>query len=146
MNMNTHFVLSLLAPMLLIGATGCGGPAYEVAPVQGTITHNGQPVKGGSITFRPLSVEGAEEGELAKPAAAQVADDGTFVLSTHGSGDGAAVGTHQVLFTPHMEGAKSYDDKPEESPYVGLIPEPREVKVVSDDNTINIKLVERVKR
>jgi hypothetical protein len=43
--------------MLLIGvlATGCGGSAFPVSTVEGTVAVDGQPIEAGTVTFTPLA-------------------------------------------------------------------------------------------
>lgn len=70
-------------------STGCGGRADEfaTAPVQGRVSIDGKPLANAQIIFTP------ERG----PSATAVTEaDGTFVLSSHGNGDGAVVGRHLV--------------------------------------------------
>lgn len=136
----------LLAAVLILSLSGCGGPGYDIAPVEGRITCEGEPVAGGSITFRPIAVEGAKDGGLSKPASGEVGEDGAFTMTTIDDGDGAAVGRHEVRFTPHMVGATSYEDKPEPSPYLGMVPEPNEIEIKPGKNELEFKLVPRPKR
>jgi hypothetical protein len=43
--------------MLLIGvlATGCGGSAFPVSTVEGTVAVDGQPIEAGTVVFTPLA-------------------------------------------------------------------------------------------
>jgi len=127
---------------MLLGLSGCGGPGARVAPVKGKVVFDGKPVKGGSITFRPVA-SGTESkaGALGKPATGDVGDDGTFVLSTYGKGDGAVVGKHEVLFTPFLAEVKSYEDKRELPPWHGAMPKTKQVEVKPGSNDITIELV-----
>jgi hypothetical protein len=113
----------------------------KTAPVDGKVTFQGQPVKGGSITFRPIKTASTKESLKGKPASGSVKDDGTFVLTTYGKDDGAVIGTHEVLFIPFTVGAKDYDDKPAPSPYAGCVPKTKEVEVKAGKNHIEIELV-----
>lgn len=129
---------------LLAGWTGCGkggGSEYNVAPVKGKVTYNGEAVKGGNITLQPLAEAGGKAGVTGRPASGSVGDDGTFVLSTYGKDDGAVIGKHQVSYMPVVVGATSYEDKPAPSPYAGLVPKTKEVEVKEGENEINIELV-----
>jgi hypothetical protein len=137
------WVSGVAVAAVLAGLAGCkqSGAEFKVAPVKGKVTHQGQPVKGGSITFQPVGVEGAKAGVKGKPATGEVKDDGTFVLSTYGKGDGAVVGKHRVMYMPTIAGAQSYDEKPKPSPYAGLAPKEKEVEVKSGPNEIAIELV-----
>lgn len=142
MNATVRGMAAVFGAILAIGWTGCtgGGGDFELAPTKGRVTVDGQPVKGGSITFRPVASEGTMAG---KPAAGEVKDDGTFVLTTHEPGDGAVVGKHKVLFTPIYIGATSYEDVPEPSPYAGMVPKSEDVEIKSGQNDITVELVPR---
>ena len=139
-------VATVLAVVLVLasltGLSGCGGGGQEraVAPVKGKVTANGQPVKGGSVTFRPTAQVAGKSGVTGKPASGAVKDDGTFVLSTYGDGDGAVIGKHVVTFTPFMKGPESDDDKPAPSPYAGMVPKSPDVEVKPGANDIAIEL------
>lgn len=75
----------LLVP-LLITMPGCdAGP--QVAPVSGTVTYDGEPLRFGVVMFQP------SQGQLAQ---ADIESDGSFTLSTFKPGDGAIVGEHRV--------------------------------------------------
>lgn len=66
---------------------GCdAGPA--TAPVTGTVTLDGEPLRFGKVMFQ--SVEGGQ------PARGEIGADGAFALGTFRRGDGAIVGTHRV--------------------------------------------------
>lgn len=129
---------------IALGLTGCGdSDGFKLAPVKGKVVYKGQPVTAGSLTFRPLGSGNSEKAAaLGKPATAEVKEDGTFVVTTEKPGDGAVVGKHQVMFTPVSIAAKSYDDKPPQSPYVGLTPKQSEVEVKGGaPNDLEIELV-----
>jgi hypothetical protein len=74
---------------------GCTGSTNrpKVAPVSGKVTHNGQPVTAGDVTFTP---DGGTGGSAAHIATGQIEPDGTYRLTTFNSGDGAVLGTHKV--------------------------------------------------
>jgi hypothetical protein len=63
-----------------------------LAYVQGKVTHNGQPVRKGTVFFVPDTTKGTD----GPPAMATLKDDGTYILSTDTGGDGALVGHHKV--------------------------------------------------
>jgi hypothetical protein len=72
---------------------GCGQSG--LAPVKGRVTFNGKPVGEASVTFSPVPAS-ADDTEPGKPGTGFTAADGTFVLSTYKSCDGALVGKHHV--------------------------------------------------
>lgn len=136
----------LVVCALLAGTLGgCSSSEYKTAPARGKVTRDGQPVKGGSVMFRPTSTDSAKGGAVGKSAAATVTDDGSFVLTTYASGDGAVVGKHQVSYSPpempfDSEKAKP-GDAPPPSPYAGLVPKAKEVEIKAGQNDITIELV-----
>ena len=144
MNYRAHVVVlfSLVAIVVsLAGLTGCGkGKEYGVTPVKGKVTAGGQPVKGGVITFRPTAEVAGKGGITGKPASGEVKDDGTFVLSTYGNGDGAVIGKHEVTYMAVAKGAESYEDKPAPSSYAGMVPTVKEVEVKPGPNDIAIEI------
>lgn len=73
---------------LLLVMTGCGPRRPEVVPASGVVTFEGVPVAGAQVTFMAPSA--------ARAAYAVTDDAGVFVLSTFGTSDGAAPGTHVV--------------------------------------------------
>lgn len=70
--------------------SGCGSSEVlpETAPVSGTATINGQPLKSGTVTFHP-------DGE-GNPGFAEIKEDGTFEVTTYELKDGAVLGMHKV--------------------------------------------------
>jgi hypothetical protein len=132
-----------ITAILLLVTSGCGGSSgeFQLAPVKGKVIYNGQPVTSGSIHFRPIAVQGAKKGMQGKPASGQVQSDGTFVLTTFRQGDGAIVGKHEVSYIPATGGAETYQDQPEKSPYLGLVPKEKQVEVKPGTNEITIELV-----
>lgn len=139
-------LLSVLG--LVVTALGCqkGGTAYKTAPVKGKVIYNGQPVTSGGIHLQPIAVEGAAATNPGQPANGQVQSDGTFVLSTYKEGDGAVVGKHKVSYIPASKSAESYEDKPEPSPYFGLVPKEQEVEIKPGQNELTIELVPMTRR
>jgi hypothetical protein len=86
--------IAALASVALFVSVGCEKSPYDLAPVRGTVTVDGQQLQEGKVMFTPV----AKEGELnpGKPAFGRIGPDGTFVLSTYGNEDGAIVGEHGV--------------------------------------------------
>ena len=140
--------LTLLGGTLLL--TGCGGGAekVETAPVSGTITKDGTPVTGGTVTFIPIAEkEGAKVG---KPATGNVGSDGTYTLKTYEDGDGAAIGKHNVAYSPPApEIATTEEGSPDESAHkesdaeasITYVVEPVQVEVKAESNKLDLKLV-----
>jgi hypothetical protein len=75
---------------------GCGyDNGLNLARVHGKVTYLGEPVKNGTVFFKPD--EG--KGTIGPSATGSIRDDGTYVASTDYAGDGAIVGTHMIGLT-----------------------------------------------
>jgi len=75
-------------------AAGCGGDDIgRTVPVKGTVTVNGQPLKGGSVAYWPDEA-GGNTSKL--EAVGQVSDSGTYELVTRGK-PGAIPGKYKVV-------------------------------------------------
>ncbi len=78
-----------LSVMLLVGLAGCDrGPA--MAPAEGVVLLDGQPISGGQgvVRFQPRQGFQFARGEIGP--------DGRFELETAGLGPGAIIGEHEV--------------------------------------------------
>jgi hypothetical protein len=134
-----RLALAILFAVLFAGCGQSGGAG--LAPVRGKVVANGQPVTGGSLLFAPA------DGNIAQPATGAVNPDGTFVLGTTDTDDGAAVGRHLVTYNaPPRTGQEDWDGygtPPPEvvSPFEGFLPKPAEVEVKSGQNDLTIELV-----
>jgi hypothetical protein len=58
---------------------------------------HGRPVTEGTITLSPIPAEGVMIS--GKSASASIQPDGTFVLGTYATDDGAIVGRHRVFYS-----------------------------------------------
>ena len=64
-------------------------------PVSGKVTHNGQPLKSGSVNFFP------EDPNTGRPAAGEIQEDGSYKLTTQVPGDGALGGKYKVSISAY---------------------------------------------
>jgi hypothetical protein len=103
---------AILLPLLvLVLISGCGSSGLTTAPVRGKITYKGKPVPNGTVTYVP-------DGD--KPAATgEIQPDGTYVLTTYDSGDGAVLGKHSIMIIAQEDMAGRLPE--ERSPTPGLI-------------------------
>ncbi len=91
--MRAFTLFSMIAASTLM--TGCdSGGDFPVAPVRGRVVCEGQPVPHVRVFFEPLETGGS--AIVGKQAIALTEADGTFVLSTYGTEDGAVIGKHRV--------------------------------------------------
>lgn len=78
-----------------LATLGCGpGHDYELAPVRGTVTVDGQPLAGGRVMFAPVAAGDAVTA--GKPGFGDIDADGSFVVTTYAKHDGAVVAEHWV--------------------------------------------------
>lgn len=95
---------SLFLVSLTFTAIGCSGGLEEfpTAKVTGKVLCNGQPVPNVQVVFGPTgNSKGSESG---KSGLGVAGEDGSFVVSTYGSEDGAVVGMHNIMvLAPHPE-------------------------------------------
>ena len=95
-----------LAGALLGLVVGCGGPG--VAPVEGTVTFKGEPLKEGTILFHP---------EKGRPAAGKIRDGKIVEVTTETLNDGVPVGRVRVAIQAITNADKM------DGPHKSLIPE-----------------------
>ncbi|QDV35293.1 hypothetical protein [Tautonia plasticadhaerens] len=81
--------LPLLALLIPPAMAGCGDDGYgRRHPVYGTVSHKGEPLERGRITFTPTAPEG-------RPASGEIRD-GAYELTTVDPDDGALAGSYKV--------------------------------------------------
>ena len=112
--------LKTLVFLILAVAGGCNDNP-DVAPVSGVVMMDGKPLAGGRIMFEPIA--DGEDKLVGKSAFGQIAEDGTFTLSTYGDQDGAVVGSHHpVVFGDRQEEDRSLNPKGiRTGPNIGVI-------------------------
>ncbi|MBW3598603.1 MAG: carboxypeptidase-like regulatory domain-containing protein [Planctomycetes bacterium] len=95
--------LSTLAVVVL---GGCGGSGLDTAPVTGTVTLDGEPLSGATVTFVP------ERTGMEAPSSQGMTDaQGRYALSVVATGDeGAVIGQHQVTINVFPEQEDPTDD------------------------------------
>lgn len=122
--------------------SGCGSSLPEVAPVRGVVTFDGKPLpefKHAGVVFTPKA--GMPASSVISPT------DGSFVLTTYQSGDGARIGTHAVAVSATVDDRSANMEKD----YPGLrfvIPEKfanrdssgLEIEVKPGNNIVEIQL------
>src|SRR5688572_20904611 len=133
----SHSIPAPLAFLFAIGLAalllpGCGNAMRDVAPVSGTVTLDGIPLKSASVTFQP------KEG--GRPSYGVTNEQGRYVLEYSMNELGAKVGTCSVRITTQRgaddSGAKATKE---------LVPKryfqtPIEVEVESKSNVIDLAL------
>jgi hypothetical protein len=103
--MRIHFFI-----WMLLLAAGCGGPAYRVQPVSGTVTLDGHPLADARVSFEPR-----REGDafVAGPGSYGITDaTGRYQLRTLDGQRGAVVATHDVTISTYQGKADPASDEP----------------------------------
>ena len=113
---------------LIMLPVGCSKSPYDVAPVQGRVTIDGQPMSAGQVMFAPLAKGGSVNA--GKPAFGKIQSDGSYILSTYRDDDGAVVGEHTVTIYDVSEAAR----------FSQLLVPGRRTVVADEDNQINIEI------
>jgi hypothetical protein len=76
--------------------SACGpGNGLNLAKVSGKVTYKGEPVKNGTVFFRPDEAKGT----VGPAAVGSITSNGSYVMSTESAGDGVIVGHHKVGIT-----------------------------------------------
>jgi hypothetical protein len=97
-----HSSLKNIALVLCISAiVGCNStpPEPPLMPVIGSVKVEGQPLAVGWITFYPDEAKGNASTRL---PVAEIANDGTYTLTTNGK-PGAAAGSYKVVIAATLE-------------------------------------------
>lgn len=95
--------LGLICVAGLIAAAGCpkgGGAKLNTVKVTGTVTLDGTPLPGATVTFSPKS-------EGARAAFGTTDENGRFTLTTLNPGDGALPGSYAVAVSKPVAAAAS---------------------------------------
>ncbi len=95
--MKTHSsaIAFLSALTFLAMMAGCGNDG--IAPVSGTVTHNGQPVANVFVVFNPKATG---DNHFPGPFSTGITDaNGKYRLRTRKGSNGAVIGPHSVGFT-----------------------------------------------
>jgi len=103
-----------MAALFLVGCRPPDGPRWNLSPhpVSGVITYDGKPAAGVLVGLLPIDAP-LPPAIPANPRATTSAD-GTFAITTFADGDGACVGSYQILLTwipPAGEGEEAQSDK-----------------------------------
>lgn len=83
---------SSAALLLAVAAAGCGSSGPQTGRVSGKITHKGEPLTKGNITFVPNAPDTPN-------AVSPIGPDGTYELTTSEYGRGAVVGDYKVAIS-----------------------------------------------
>lgn len=118
-----NFVIAFLL-IVVLPCAGCGNAEPKTSVVRGKVFVDSKPLKTGLITFHPT------EG---RPAMASIESDGTYELSSYGSGDGAAPGDYVV--TIDASDAQVIGDAPEVAAPTSLEQEIAQAPVVPKTRT-----------
>jgi hypothetical protein len=92
-------LLQLAAIGCALACTGCEPPSAAVVPVSGTVTLDGLPLAGATLTFQPITEKGAA-AQSGIGSYGKTDDQGRFTLRLIQPDEpGALVGKHTVTLT-----------------------------------------------
>lgn len=93
--MTTRVFQTCLVVSICMLMAGCGGSGFKTAPVNGTVTLDGEPLSGAVVTFTPLPIEG--QPVVGPFSYGRCDSSGNFELNLRkNQGKGAVVGEHSV--------------------------------------------------
>lgn len=87
-------IATVIACFVFQQGCGSGLKEFPTAKASGKVLCEGVPVPHARVLFEPIAND--KQANSGKAAMGEVSEDGTFVLSTYGNGDGAVVGRHRV--------------------------------------------------
>lgn len=118
-NMNSNNKIQfagIFCAVLAIGVMGCGGEGDverpDTYPISGTVTFNGAPIEGASVSFVP---QGDGRG-----AAGFTDGAGKYTLTTLAAGDGAVPGQYQVKIVKFGKSAEAPTEASDTSGELGI--------------------------
>ncbi len=130
MNWNVLSRMLVVAGLLVLMQTGCGGPGDqpELGEVTGTVTLDDKPLSGIAVVFQP---------ESGRPARGMTNAEGKYELIYIRQTKGAKVGPNRVEIAPNEEGESEESDGNEgESSPAGAKPaKPGKPKIPARYNT-----------
>ena len=92
-------MLRLIACSLVLTCLGCGGRAFEMAPVAGTVTLDGQSLADAKVVFQPMAAEGTTDAGAGSVGTTDAS--GKFTLTCVDDRPGAVVGKHRVSISTY---------------------------------------------
>jgi len=99
----------LLLGLVLLLALGCG-TGRKIVPVSGTVTFNGKPLAGATVSFQPIAPPGTVEAGPGSQA--KTNDNGEFTLKLSTGENGAVVGKHRIIISLLNEQIGDGDARP----------------------------------
>jgi hypothetical protein len=110
--------ITLLAVLATLAA-GCSKKPYDVAPVSGQVTLDGQPVPRVSVMFQPVATPGNYNPG---PGSYGITDEnGRYTLKLIGKETpGAVIGKHKVRFDPYTDPGNTKIDRPQPRPKTAI--------------------------
>ena len=112
--------LAFIVIGLAVLSSGCGGETSPkpVFPVSGKVLVDGKPAAHATVILHPVGESGPD---VVRPRA-QVGPDGTFTVSTYGSGDGAPAGEYAVTVEWWLTNAAAGKGRGDDLPPANRLP------------------------
>jgi len=137
-----------LLAIAIFALPGCSDSEYKIAPVEGTVTYQGNKLTFGKLYFRPVKSGDKGEGP-GRPAFGTIDAQGAYRLSTYSEHDGAIVGKHNIQFFMKAEDEETRKRKAAffsqfgKKPPKSLRAKQTQVEIESRSNVFDIELVEK---
>lgn len=130
--------LALLVTSLWATGCGGGGEQYDVVPVSGVVTCQGEPVVGGVVNFTPQPAKDKDRaaGRPGRVALGVTDENGRFELTTYENGDGAIIGRHTVTVGLRDENAEDRRNPNRGFPCLGV---KKEITVEPDMEEVRLE-------
>ena len=109
---NISGLAAAVLAMATLALVGCAGKGYDIAPVSGKVTSNGEPVSNLRVIFNPRPK--ADNSDPGPWSTGVTNAQGEFTLETRYQETGASVGDHLISFEYEQGGAEQLDQLEED--------------------------------
>ena len=95
-------MLAVVCMLLLLLAVGCGQSEFNLVPVSGVVTLDGEPLPEARVAFEPLHTSGGDPLAIGPGSYGETDATGRYALVSIDDDPGAVVGTHRVRISTYL--------------------------------------------
>ena len=95
-------MLAVVCTLLLLVAVGCGQSEFNLVPVSGVVTLDGEPLPEARVAFEPMSTSGGDPLAIGPGSYGETDATGRYELVSIDDDPGAVVGTHRVRISTYL--------------------------------------------